>query len=381
MPATKKPAARKPARAARAAPRPSFHLPTLEQRQLDLIGLALVALALFFGFLVYFGWDGGRAGSQAVEGLRWLLGAGHYLVPVALAAAGAILMLRPVLPAVRPFRSGAICVFVRRDARAFGRDARLGPGGARPDWWDATWVKTRGGMVGETLDWGVETLAGLVGAHILAVFLFIAGVLLLTGASVAGVIKFTSDSVSTTTRELRGAVKTRAPAARPTTWRRWSVPRACASSARGFGEPPEFERPSPRAAKKKAAKEDETLLVRRRALPGPLRKRARARAGAGRRAEPSPRRAGARAARRGPGRGRAGRHARARPSRSSPSSSRRRAATAPRSPTRRTSSGSSRTPPSSPAPPRTPRARTRPARRRSRRSCWRRSGTSTSRRA
>ena len=67
-PAKKKPAARKKPkpRARRAAP--SLHLPVLEQRQLDLIGLGLVALGLFFAFLVYFGWDGGRAGTNAVEG-------------------------------------------------------------------------------------------------------------------------------------------------------------------------------------------------------------------------------------------------------------------------------------------------------------------------
>src|SRR3954470_10075697 len=210
MPPAKKKPARKPAaksRARRSAP--SFRLPALEQRQLDLIGLGLVGLGLFFAFLVYFGWDGGRAGSQAVEGLRWLLGAGHYLVPFALVAAGAILMLRPVLPAVRPFRSGAICLFL---AVTLGLSAgTIGPGGERPSWWEPTWVKTRGGMVGETLDWGVETLLGSVGAHLLAVFLFIAGVLLVTGASIAGVIKFTSNSVSSTTRELRGAVTTRAP--------------------------------------------------------------------------------------------------------------------------------------------------------------------------
>ena len=174
MPAKKKPAARKPAaRRARKSGRPQLHLPTLEQRQLDLLGLGLVGLALFFAFLVYFGWDGGRAGSEAVEGLRWLLGAAHYLVPVALAAAGAILMLRPVLPAVRPFRSGAICVFV---AATLGLAAgTIGPGGARPDWWDPTWVKTRGGMVGEGFAWVVTTFAGTIGAHILTVFLFIAG--------------------------------------------------------------------------------------------------------------------------------------------------------------------------------------------------------------
>src|SRR6478609_5875477 len=143
--AKKKPAARKPKpRARRAAS--GFHLPVLEQRQLDLLGLGLVALGLFFAFLVYFGWDGGRAGSNAVEGLKWLLGAAHYLVPFALIAGGAILMLRPVLPAVRPFRSGAICIFL---AVTLGLSAgTIGPGGRRPEWWDAAWVKTRGGMTG-----------------------------------------------------------------------------------------------------------------------------------------------------------------------------------------------------------------------------------------
>src|SRR3954462_6401846 len=244
MPAAKKKPARKPAARARRA-RPQFHLPALEQRHLDLIGLGLVALALFFAFLVYFGWDGGGAGSQAVEGLSWLLGAAHYLVPVALAAAGAILMLRPVLPAVRPFRSGAICLFV---AATLGLSARtLGgrAGGARPEWWDPQWVKTRGGMTGETLDWVVTTLAGTIGAHILTVFLFIAGVPLLTGASVAGVIKATSDSVSTTTREMRDAVASKRPRSRAmddlATLEQST--RVRVNRPEVFGDTPEFETP------------------------------------------------------------------------------------------------------------------------------------------
>src|SRR3954449_12596842 len=130
---------RKPARRAR-RPAPHWRLPALEQRQLDLIGLGLVALGLFFAFLVYFGWDGGRAGSHAVEGLRWLLGAAHYLVPVALAAAGAILMLRPVLPAVKPFRAGAICLFVAATLGLSAGTLGVGPGGARPEWFNAEWV-------------------------------------------------------------------------------------------------------------------------------------------------------------------------------------------------------------------------------------------------
>jgi S-DNA-T family DNA segregation ATPase FtsK/SpoIIIE len=260
MPTKKKPA-RKPAarRARRSAPH--FHLPTLEQRQLDLIGLGLVALALFFGFLVYAGWDGGRAGSESVEGLRWLLGAAHYLVPVALAAGGAILMLRPVLPAVRPFRAGAICVFVSVTLGLSAGTLGVGPGGARPDWWDPEWVKTRGGMTGETLDWVVTTLAGTVGAHILAVFLFIAGVLLLTGASVAGVIKATSDSVSSTTRELRTAVASKRPRSLDDLATLERSTRVRVERPEIFGETPEFETPKPkRAPKKQASKtEDESF--------------------------------------------------------------------------------------------------------------------------
>jgi S-DNA-T family DNA segregation ATPase FtsK/SpoIIIE len=187
---------------------PKWQLPDLEQRHLDLIGLALVALAAFTAFLVYLGGDGGRGGADLVEGLRWLLGDVHYFVPVALLGAGAILALRPVLPAVRPFRAGGVCLFA-------ALTLWLAAASGRPGWWDAAWVKTHGGMVGEALDWGASTLLGDVGAHILAVFLFLAAALLLTGASLASVIKFTSDSVSGTTRELRTAVQRRRPAPPP----------------------------------------------------------------------------------------------------------------------------------------------------------------------
>src|ERR687890_182054 len=123
---------RKPARRARRSA-PRLRLPALEQRQLDLIGLGLVALGLFFAFLVYFGWDGGRAGSRGVEGLRWLLGAGHYLVPVALMGAAVPLGrdlpvpgrdARPLGRNGRPRRRAARVV-----RRRLGQDARRDGGG------------------------------------------------------------------------------------------------------------------------------------------------------------------------------------------------------------------------------------------------------------
>jgi DNA segregation ATPase FtsK/SpoIIIE, S-DNA-T family len=195
-------------RARRAAPVSWPSLPQLEQRQLDLIGLALVAVGIFLGGLIYLDWDGGAGGSRAVDGLRDLVGAVHYIVPVGFVAAGAILVLRPMLPAVRPFRAGGACLFVALALGLAAGTLGLGPGGDAVSW-DAEWVRPRGGVFGEALYWGLSSALGSIGAHVVAVFLFLAAVLLLTGGSVAGVVKATTDSVSSATRDVRGAVQRR----------------------------------------------------------------------------------------------------------------------------------------------------------------------------
>src|SRR3954463_6124357 len=197
-------------RARRSAPHWRVSLPRLEQRHFDVIGLGLVATAIFFAFVIYLGWDGGEAGDGAVEGLRIVLGAVHYIVPAALMAAGAILVLRPVLPAIRPFKAGAVCLFTALTLGLAAGTLGVGPGGGPPEF-DTAWVKPRGGVVGEGLYWLTSTLLGDLGAHTIAGFLFIAAVLLITGASIAGVVKVTSDSISTPPREVRTAVQRRRP--------------------------------------------------------------------------------------------------------------------------------------------------------------------------
>jgi DNA segregation ATPase FtsK/SpoIIIE, S-DNA-T family len=198
-------------RARRSTPSWRGSLPTLQQRHFDVIGLGLVATAIFFAFVIYLGWDGGQAGDGAVDGLRVLIGAVHYIVPAALMAAGAILVLRPVLPAVRPFKAGAVFLFAALTLGLAAGTLGLGPGGGAVAW-EPGWVKPRGGVVGEGLYWAASTALGDLGAHTIAIFLFTAAVLLLTGASVAGVVRATSDSISTTTREVRTAVQRRRPA-------------------------------------------------------------------------------------------------------------------------------------------------------------------------
>src|SRR3954452_94253 len=171
-------------RARARANRSSPSLPVLQQHHLDLLGLGLVALSVFLGFVLYGGDSAhppGRAGSALIDGLGWAVGEARFLAPVAFAATGAILVLRPVLPAVRPFRSGALCLFAALTLALAAGTLGLGPG-AGDVRWDRLFVSERGGLLGEGLYWASSTLFSDVGAHIIAIFLFLAGVLLLSGA-------------------------------------------------------------------------------------------------------------------------------------------------------------------------------------------------------
>ncbi|HYB23649.1 MAG TPA: DNA translocase FtsK, partial [Solirubrobacteraceae bacterium] len=113
-------------------------LPVLDQRQRDVLGLALVALGVFMGFVLYSAGGsatlGGGLGHGLAVALGWMLGRARVLAPVALAAAGGALLVRPVLPAVRPLRTGALCVFaavtLALAAGMFGLDTGRNPVGA-----------------------------------------------------------------------------------------------------------------------------------------------------------------------------------------------------------------------------------------------------------
>ncbi len=172
----------------------TLRLPAFEQRHADLLGLALVALGAFLAFLLWLGWEGGAAGDALVEGLRDLVGRVAYAAPLAVIAVGALLVLRPVLPAVRPFRAGGLCLLLATTLGFSAGTLGLAPG--------------EGGLVGDALLEVAATAVGRLGAHMLALFCAVAGVLLLTGATVAGVLRATGSGVADTTRVLRAAAPT-----------------------------------------------------------------------------------------------------------------------------------------------------------------------------
>jgi S-DNA-T family DNA segregation ATPase FtsK/SpoIIIE len=185
-------------------------LPELDQRQRDVLGLALMALGVFMGFVLY-GSGGssaaGRAGRGLAVGLGWAMGGARELAPVALFLGGGALLLRPLLPALRPLRTGSICLFASVTlALADGPlGVSSGPAPAAHAW-SSSHLQSHGGVLGEALYTAAHRLVASVGVDILVVFLLLVGVTLLTGASLAAVIRATGSGLLDTTRLVRSRV-------------------------------------------------------------------------------------------------------------------------------------------------------------------------------
>jgi len=178
-------------------------LPALEQREFDLIGLALVAVGVFLACVLYLGWAGGQVGQALADGTAYLVGLIAYAVPVALVAGGALVVMRPFLPRGRPFGTGAALLFAALTLGLAAGTLGVGPDGARAGEWDRAFVEDRGGVVGELLYTAAVAAIQPIGAHILGLFLFAAALLLLTGATIAGVVHLARTGMLGTGRALR----------------------------------------------------------------------------------------------------------------------------------------------------------------------------------
>ncbi len=182
-------------------------LPQLEERQRDVLALALIAVGVFMGFVLYGGGDGGRVGHALAMALGWAAGRARVLAPIALVGGGAAMLMRPVLPALRPLRTGSICLFcaivLALAAGTMGVSEGRGAGGSQ---WSSHLLQQRGGAVGEALYVVAHRLVQQVGVDILVVFLFVVGLILLTGASLATVLRATGSGLVDSTRVLRTRV-------------------------------------------------------------------------------------------------------------------------------------------------------------------------------
>ena len=154
----------------------------LEQRHLDLIGLGLLAAALYLGFVLYAGWNGGLGGSGLEVALTWAGGSVSYAVPMVLAGCGIALVVKPLIRYPGTINAGAILLVAGLLLAFAAGTAGLGPDEpARSGTFDPDFMTSHGGVLGEALYWASATLFQRVGAHIIAVLMVLSGILLLSG--------------------------------------------------------------------------------------------------------------------------------------------------------------------------------------------------------
>ena len=134
----------------------------------ELWGLGFVALGLFLGAVLYFGWNGGYVGGWLGDGLQRLVGVATYALPVALVVLGGLMVMRSALVDVRPFRVGVAVL-------AAGLMITLG--------------KDEGGYAGQALGGAVGVAIGATGSLLLGSVFILAGALLLSGASLGAILR------------------------------------------------------------------------------------------------------------------------------------------------------------------------------------------------
>jgi S-DNA-T family DNA segregation ATPase FtsK/SpoIIIE len=148
----------------------------------ELWGLGAVALGLYLGAVLYFGWNGGYVGGWLGNGLDTLIGDAKYAVPVVLVVVGALMVTRSALVDVRPFRTGLAVL-------GCGLMITLG--------------KDQGGYVGQLLGGAVGIAIGATGSLLLGGLLMLVGSLLLSGASLGAILRRSGRGLHVAARKAR----------------------------------------------------------------------------------------------------------------------------------------------------------------------------------
>ncbi len=202
---------RAPARQARRPVRrdPREFVERFEQRHYDVIGLFLIAAAVFMAFVLYLGWDGGRVGHWIERGLANGFGQVAYVVPIALAACGAALIARPSIEAPSALNAGGILILAALLLAFAAETAGLGPERPRRhDYFEQKFMLEHGGAIGESLYWASTSLFQRLGAHILVLLMFVSGALLLTQTTLASLLARTGTAVRSAGTGARGVART-----------------------------------------------------------------------------------------------------------------------------------------------------------------------------
>jgi len=151
-----------------------------------LIGIALAVLGAFAGAVVWGGWNGGPVGAALETGTEILVGGLVVFLPALLLVAGVLVVARESITSGLPVKTGIALLFsgaaLALTAGTFGLGSdSLAPG------WSIESLKANGGVCGQALYAALTALVSTLGAHLFAVFMLVAGAVLVSGVSLARV--------------------------------------------------------------------------------------------------------------------------------------------------------------------------------------------------
>jgi S-DNA-T family DNA segregation ATPase FtsK/SpoIIIE len=188
--------------------------PSRRHEHSDLWGLGLCAVGLFLAVVLWLGIDGGVVGGKVSVTVETLVGGAGVLLPVALVGVGVLLVVRSGLLDLRPFRTGLIVVGIGILLACGGGLFGIGPDGDATGSFELERLREYGGVLGGSLAIVVDTAIGGAGLAILTTFTFLAGVLLVTGASAGAWLRHSATAGRHVARHTARAARQTATAVR-----------------------------------------------------------------------------------------------------------------------------------------------------------------------
>ncbi len=171
----------------------------------EIIGLGLLGLGSFLAMTLFLGISMGPVGSGFETLVRLIVGRGVVLAPLALVAAGIAVIFNHELLARMPFRLGA-AVLTAAGTLALASGTLGLAGRTRYAWFDPLTMAGRGGVVGELQYFITAHSVGNPGTTLLVVLGLVAGLVLVTGASLSVVLRRSGKGAAVATRVVgRGA--------------------------------------------------------------------------------------------------------------------------------------------------------------------------------
>jgi S-DNA-T family DNA segregation ATPase FtsK/SpoIIIE len=173
----------------------------LDQRTRDVVGLVLLAVGTYLALVLYGGLAGGGIAHALASALGWVFGRARVLAPAGVLAAGALLLLRPLvserrlaredvtvddLARAEPRVAGVACLVLAATIALAAGTAGITRGGTG---WSSRFLEARGGIVGEAVYAPARHLVSDAGVTILLVCLILGGLGLVTGTSFGGAVR------------------------------------------------------------------------------------------------------------------------------------------------------------------------------------------------